>query len=112
MTNRLSRKEIVKSILDKWDIDEIYFTSVVRDNPSLRGMILGYIAERKLKDLFILSGKTNNHRKDDDHNRDKKGDLTLNYKGEEIIIEVKSLQTNSICIQSPSGEWIPMIMKV
>jgi hypothetical protein len=112
MTSKLSRKETVKSILDEWDVDEIYFTSVVKDNPSLRGMILGYIAERKLKDLFISSGKTSNHRKDDDHNRDKKGDLTLNYKGEEIIIEVKSLQTNSICIQSPSGEWIPMIMKV
>lgn len=112
MTNKTFSEEIIKSVLDEWDIDETYFTSVVRDNPSLRGMILGYIAERKLKDLFISSGKTDDHRKDDDHNRDKKGDLTLNYKGEEIIIEVKSLQTNSICIQSPAGKWIPMIMKV
>lgn len=99
------------SILEVWDIDESYFTDVVRDNPSLRGMILGYIAEKKLKDLFVSSGKTTNHRKDDDHDRNKKGDLTLDYKGVEIVIEVKSLQTNSIKIQKPDGSWIPMIIK-
>ena len=103
--------EITKSILHIWDIDEDYFTAVVRENPSLRGMILGYIAERKLKDLFISKAQTHNHRKDDDHDREKKGDLTLTYKDEEIIIEVKSLQTNSIQIQLPDGTWIPMITK-
>jgi hypothetical protein len=100
-----------KTILEDWDIDENYFTSVVNDNPSLRGMILGYLAERKLRDIFTSSKKTDNHRKDDDHDRSKKGDLTLEYKGEEIIIEVKSLQTNSICIQNPEGNWIPMIIR-
>lgn len=101
-----------KCILNEWDIDASYFTSVVRDNPSLRGMILGYVAERKLKDLFLSSGKTENHKKDDDHDRSKKGDLTLDYKGEEIVIEVKSLQTNSIKIQNENGDWIPLIKKV
>jgi len=100
------------SILEDWDIDESYFTDVVRDNPSLRGMILGYIAERKLQDLFVSSKRTTKHRKDDDHDRSKKGDLTLDYDGEEIVIEVKSLQTNSIKIQKPDGTWIPMITKV
>jgi len=100
-----------KSILKEWDINENYFTDVVRDNPSLRGMILGYIAERKLKDLFVDSSRTENHRKDDDHDRSKKGDLTLHYKGVEIVIEVKSLQTNSIHIQTADGSWIPMIIK-
>jgi len=99
------------SILREWDIDEEYFTAVVKDNPSLRGMILGYIAERKLKDLFVSSGKTENHKKEDDHDRNKKGDLTLDYKGEEIVIEVKSLQTNSIQIQKANGDWIPLIIK-
>ncbi len=100
-----------KTILEEWDIDSEYFTTVVRENPSLRGMILGYVAERKLRDIFSNSGKTENHRKDDDHDRSKKGDLTLDYKGEEIVIEVKSLQTNSIQILGPDGEWMPMIIK-
>lgn len=100
------------TIFQEWDIDEEYFTAVVRDNPSLRGMIIGYIAERKLKDLLVSMAQTDNHRKDDDHDREKKGDLTLTYKGEEIIIEVKSLQTNSIHIQLPDGSWMPMIKKI
>jgi hypothetical protein len=100
-----------KTILEEWDIDSEYFTAVVRENPSLRGMILGYIAERKLRDIFVNSGKTENHRKDDDHDRSKKGDLTLNYKGEEIVIEVKSLQTNSIKIIGPDDNWMPMIIE-
>lgn len=110
--NRDTKNKIETSILQEWDIDENYFTAVVKENPSLRGMILGYIAERKLKDLFISKAQTDNHRKDDDHDREKKGDLTLAYKGQEIIIEVKSLQTNSIQIQLPDGRWIPMITKV
>lgn len=100
------------SILDDWDITESYLTQVVRENPSLRGMILGYVAEKKLKDFFVTCGVTEDHRKDDDHDREKKGDLTLKYKGEEIIIEVKSLQTNSIKVKSEEDAWVPMIEKV
>lgn len=101
----------MKTILDEWDIDAPYFTKVVKDNPSLRGMILGYIAERKLRDIFEGSGITKNHTKSDDHDRNKKGDLNLNYKGEDIVIEVKSLQTNTVEIKNPDGDWIPLIKK-
>lgn len=100
------------TILEDWDIDDGYFTEVVRDNPSLRGMILGYIAERKLRDLLVSLPNTDGHRKDDDHDRSKKGDLTLNYKGEEIILEVKSLQTNTIELELEDGTVMPLINKV
>ena len=103
--------EAETSILDHWDIDVDYFTAVVRDNPSLRGMILGYIAERKLRDLLISLGGTEGHRKDDDHDRSKKGDLTLNFKGEEIVIEVKSLQSNTISIELVDGRVLPLVDK-
>lgn len=101
-----------QTILQEWDIDATYFTSVVRDNPSLRGMILGYIAERKLRDLLISLPGTSGHRKDDDHDRTKKGDLTLMYKGEEIVLEVKSLQTNTVQIILPNGRILPLVKKI
>jgi hypothetical protein len=100
-----------KSILEVWDVDEHYFTDVVTSNPSLRGMILGYIAERKLHDIFVGDDLTDEHRKDDDHDRSKKGDLVLTYKGEEIVLEVKSLQTNTIEVQKEDGSWIKMMLK-
>lgn len=101
----------VRTILDEWDIDAHYLTDVVRDNPSLRGMILGYIAERKLRDVLVSLPHTSGHRKDDDHDRTKKGDVTLIYKGEEIIVEVKSLQTNSIRISLPDGRIMPLVIR-
>src|SRR5574341_2580520 len=81
-------------------------------------MILGYIAERKLRDLFESIPGVSDLRKDDDHDREKKGDLVVSYKGCEIRVEVKSLQTNhvKVCpsssVGNPAAEWLPMINRV
>jgi hypothetical protein len=75
-------------------LDEL--TSVVRSNPSLRGMLVGYLAEQKLHALFEGDPRITGLRKDDDHDRTKKGDLVVSYKGVDFRIESKALQTNSI----------------
>ena len=41
------------SILERWDITLEELTEVVDRNPSLRGMILGYLAELKLERLWL-----------------------------------------------------------
>ena len=46
-----------KTILDRWDMTPEELTELVENNPSLRGMILGYLAELKLE-KFWLSGTT------------------------------------------------------
>jgi hypothetical protein len=107
-----------KTILDRWGISADYFTEVINDNPSLRGMILGYVAERKLRDLFETIPGVSGLRKDDDHDREKKGDLVVVYKGHEIRIEVKSLQTNHVQVlpQGSGAEqlsnWLPMVRRI
>jgi len=66
-------------------------------NPSLRGMIMGYLAEIKLKEKWLNDDRITNIYKPDDHNRDIKADWIIEYKGtKEFSIEVKSVQTNSI----------------
>ena len=100
-----------RTILELWGITPEYLTLVVEQNPSLRGMILGYIAERKLLDLFHADHRISGLRKDDDHDRTKKGDMVFDYRGQEFKVEVKSLQTNSIKIME-AGEWLPMMNKV
>jgi hypothetical protein len=101
-----------RSILDEWGISESYFTSVVRDNPSLRGYALGYIAERKLRDLLSADSRVSGLRKDDDHDRAKKGDVTLAYRGFEFRVESKSLQTNSIRVLGSDGQWIKDVARL
>lgn len=71
-------------------------TEIVRENPSLRGFISGYISEYKLRKFFAADKRINNIRKYDDHDRTRKSDIVFTYKDIDISVEVKSLQTNSI----------------
>lgn len=71
-------------------------TEIVRENPSLRGFISGYISEYKLRKFFASDKRIGNVRKYDDHDRNRKSDIVFTYKDVDISVEVKSLQTNSI----------------
>ena len=82
-----------KSILERWGITEQELTDLVDQNPSLRGIMLGYVAEKKFHDTFLDHPQITEKSKDDDHNRKRKGDRRIIYKGKSLTIEVKSLQT-------------------
>ena len=88
--------ETRKLILDRWELSHDEFTSIVDANPSLRGVTLGYIAEHKFHAMYLDNPLVQRARKDDDHNRKRKGDRTFEYKGHTFIVEVKSLQTNLV----------------
>lgn len=59
-------------------------------------MLLGYLAELKLEKLWLRRGGISDALKHDDHDRKKKGDRIVTYKGKKFIFESKSLQTNVI----------------
>jgi hypothetical protein len=93
-----------QTILDRWTITPQGLTRAIDENPSLRGMLFGYVAEYKLREMwFEKKPGITLHVKHDDHNRKKKGDLVVAYKGQEFCIESKSLQTNSI--KRPEGHF-------
>lgn len=87
------------SLLKHWDITEDELTAVVDQNPSLRGMLFGYVAEVKLRQYISGDERVTGLVKDDDHDRKKKGDLRFSYSGREFVLETKSLQTNSIKVE-------------
>lgn len=84
------------TILQRWEITEDQLTELVDQNPSLRGMMLGYVAEKKFHDTFLEHHAITEKGKDDDHDRKNKGDRRIIYKGKSIVIEVKSLQTATV----------------
>lgn len=88
--------EKTPSILSRWEISETDLTELVNENPSLRGILLGYVAEKKFHDSYLTHPDVSEKGKDDDHDRTKKGDRRIVYKGETFIFEVKSLQTNLV----------------
>jgi len=87
---------MVPTILERWDIKAADLTHIVDSSPSLRGMLLGYVAELKLTELLQASPHVSESTKYDDHDRTKKGDRVIVYRGCRFILECKSLQTNSV----------------
>ncbi|HEY74402.1 MAG: hypothetical protein DRJ03_13690 [Chloroflexi bacterium] len=95
--------EYRENILEKWEITPYVLTELLAQNPSLRGMLFGYVAEFKLEELWLQPPKITACFKADDHDRRKKGDRVIVYRDEQFIIEAKSLQTNTI--DCKDGQW-------
>lgn len=93
------------SLLDDWGITADDIGQLINDNPSLRGMLLGYVAEHKLKHLMTSIPGVQFLEKPDDHNRKKKGDLIVIYKDRAFVIESKSLQKNMVKFDKETGRW-------
>lgn len=60
------------TILEHWELSAEDLTAVVEQNPSLRGMLLGYVAELKLSGLLEDHEDVTASHKDDDHDRRRK----------------------------------------
>lgn len=93
------------NLLRDWQVSSKQISSLINQNPSLRGMLLGYIAELKLKELITLLPNISYTYKFDDHDRKKKGDLYIIYRGKAFDVESKSLQTNTIKFDEATQTW-------
>lgn len=102
--HKLSGEDDQRTIFHHWGVTPAQMTELVRSNPSLRGMILGYVAERKAQEHFASYIEITDLGKDDDHDRKKKGDRRIQYKGKTLKVEVKSLQTVTV-EQEGSDKW-------
>ncbi|MCK4794520.1 MAG: hypothetical protein KAV87_62905 [Desulfobacteraceae bacterium] len=93
------------TILDDWGISALQLTELLDENPSLKGMLLGYVAELKLKEIILSFPEVSHTTKYDDHNRKKKGDLYIVYHGRAFDVESKSLQSNMIEYDTVNQCW-------
>ncbi len=73
------------NLLRDWQVSSKQISSLINQNPSLRGMLLGYIAELKLKELITLLPDISYTYKFDDHDRKKKGDLYIIYREKPLM---------------------------
>ena len=91
------------TVLQRWGITAEELTRVVDENPSLRGMIIGYLAELKLETIWLTRPGISHVSKADDHDRSRHGDRTVRYKDHVFTFESKSLQTASV--RKTDGIW-------
>ena len=64
-----------KTILERWKLTERELTEIMEVNPSMRGLVLGYVAEYKLRKMFFSEPCFSDVHKSDDHDRKKKGEF-------------------------------------
>ena len=84
------------SILERWKLTSSALTKLVDETPSLRGMLLGYVAERKLQDIWLSGDDIKYLGKFDDHDRINKGDHIIEFQSQRFVIESKSLQSGMV----------------
>ncbi len=87
----------VMGILTDWGVTLEELEGIVDANPSLRSFVGGYVAESRWRDRYFAGDpRVTDLDKADDHDRTRKGDLSFRYRGEPVVAEGKSIQTNSI----------------
>lgn len=93
------------TIMDVWGFTANELTILLKENPSLQGMLFGYIAELKLREIVSSFSGIKAIKKFDDHNRKKKGDLYIIYHHRAFTIESKSLQKTQTRWDSINQTW-------
>lgn len=77
-----------------WGLDVDEFNDIINANENAYSGICGYVAEVRAREQFFDTNEyISNLSSPRDHDRSEKGDIVFDYKGEEIRIEVKSLNT-------------------
>ena len=84
------------NLLDRWQITPQELSEIISQNPSMRGLLMGYVAEYKLRKIWFSDERIERAIKYDDHDRSRPSDLEVHYNTVPITIEVKSLQTASV----------------
>lgn len=85
-----------ENILYRWQLTQEELTEIVDSNPSMRGLMLGYVAEYKLKKMYFEDPRISALIKEDDHDRKSKGDVRFIYRGKSFRVESKSLQSKTV----------------
>jgi hypothetical protein len=79
---------------DVWGLDIEEFNEILNNNENAYSGMFGYVAEVRLREQFFENDeRISNLGSPRDHDRSEKGDIVFEHEGEEIRIEVKSLNT-------------------
>ncbi len=83
-------------LIEDWGLTTEELNEILASRASLRGILVGFIAEYKLPKMWFSDPRIEHLERYDNHDRTRHGDFGFLYKGVPITVQVKSLQTNSI----------------
>lgn len=83
-------------IIEDWGITVDELDEILASRPSLRGILIGFVAEYKLPRMWFSDDRIRDLERYDNHDRTRPGDFGFTYQGTPVTIQVKSLQSNSV----------------
>lgn len=83
-------------IIEDWRLSLEDLNAILSERPSARGPLIGFVSEYKLQRGIFSDARIHKLKRYDDHDRSRPADFSFEYQGEEITVEVKSLQTRSV----------------
>jgi hypothetical protein len=86
-------------LLTLWAITEQELSEIVAENPSMRGLMFGFVAEYKLRKLWLTRRGIANLTRPRAHDRTQKCDFRFDYKGQDVKVEVKCLDTPKVKVK-------------
>ena len=92
-----SEDEEIPDYWSDWKLDIEEFNRIIHQNSNALSAIYGYVAEERVREDYLDERPdVENIRSPEDQDSSDKGDLAFEYKGEQMKMEVKSLQTHTI----------------
>jgi hypothetical protein len=86
----------IPSLLEEWSLTADELSEIVAENPSMRGLMFGFVAEYKLKQEWLLRPEVTNLVRPRFSDRKQKCDFLFDYQGEKIKVEVKCLDSPKV----------------
>jgi hypothetical protein len=83
-------------LLKSWGITRHELSEIVAENPSMRGLMFGFVAEYKLQKEWLFRPGITNLVRPRSHDRKQKCDYRFDYKGVNVRVEVKCLDTPKV----------------
>jgi hypothetical protein len=87
---------ITRDLLQSWGITADELSEIVAENPSMRGLMFGFVAEYKLRKMWLARHEVENLTRPRSHDRTQKCDFRFGYRGQDVKVEVKCLDTPKV----------------
>ena len=81
------------NVLVEWGLTPQELAEIIAENPSMRGLMFGFVAEYKLKKIWLSKEGISGLVRPRSHDRTQKCDFRFTYKGVDVRLEVKCLDT-------------------
>ncbi|RLG20529.1 restriction endonuclease [Candidatus Micrarchaeota archaeon] len=91
-----SAGESLPDYFKEWDLTPEEINEIIAENPPVLSTLFGYVAEYKLKKIWLSRSGITDVSRPRAHDRKKKGDFQFKYRGHIFTIEVKSLDAPKV----------------